>query len=118
MPVYVLPYPPSVNRYWRTVSIRGARRTLISAAGRSYRAEVVKTTGGDEAMLVKPLKVVIEATMPDKRARDLDNIPKAILDSLTHAGIWQDDSQIDDLRIIRCGVAKPGKVVVRIEELT
>ena len=45
------------------------------------------------------IAVEIEAFMPDRRKRDLDNILKALLDALTHAGVWADDSQIVDLRI-------------------
>lgn len=54
--------------------------------------------------------------MPDRRRRDLDNMPKALFDGLTHAGVWTDDSQIDDLRIVRSWAAG-GCVVVRIEAL-
>ena len=43
--------------------------------------------------------VVIEAWRPDYRRRDLDNLLKATLDGLAHAGVYDDDSQIVDLRI-------------------
>ena len=112
-----LPYPPSVNHYWRHVPNRG---TLISKEGREYRIGVI-----GEIMLIKhlhnfPLEgrlaVLIHATMPDRRKRDIENIQKALLDSLEHAGVYLDDSQIDDLRIIRCGVdpEKKGNVDVII----
>lgn len=114
---FSLPYPPSVNTYWRHVSIRGARRTLISERGRQYRADVMKAVGKAVSPLQKPLQVRIDAFMPDRRCRDLDNLPKAILDSLTHAGLWMDDSQIDDLRIVRQGVEKPGRVIVTVGEI-
>jgi crossover junction endodeoxyribonuclease RusA len=58
------------------------------------------------------LAVEIEAHVPDKRKRDLDNLFKAVLDSLTHAGVWADDSQIDALRIVRKPVG--GMIKVRI----
>ncbi|NBW22487.1 MAG: RusA family crossover junction endodeoxyribonuclease, partial [Caulobacteraceae bacterium] len=38
------------------------------------------------------VRVVIEAFPPDRRKRDLDNILKSLLDALTHAGVWEDDS--------------------------
>jgi crossover junction endodeoxyribonuclease RusA len=47
------------------------------------------------------LSVRIEAWMPDRRRRDLDNLMKSTLDSITHAGVWEDDSQIDHLSIRR-----------------
>jgi Holliday junction resolvase RusA-like endonuclease len=38
------------------------------------------------------------------------------VDSLTYAGVWEDDGQIDDLRIIRREVCPGGKVVVRVRQ--
>ncbi len=97
-----LPYPPSMNRLWRNV----AGRTLLSAHGRSYRAAV-----GQVALVARPVRfggqrvlVSIRAWMPDARRRDLDNTLKAALDGLTHAGVYDDDSQIDELRITRAGI--------------
>lgn len=107
-----LPYPPTINTYWRRV---GAR-TLISKRGRQYRAEVGAIAKNGSQRLTGRLRVHIEVSPPDKRKRDIDNLPKALLDALTHAGVWVDDSQIDDLRIMRCEVSKPGKALVRIYE--
>lgn len=92
-----LPWPPSVNRYWRTFQ----GRMIISAEGRTYRKAVA-----DQVLIQRgakhyqgKLKVQIEAWRPDNRRRDLDNLLKAVLDSLTHAGVWEDDGNIVDLRI-------------------
>lgn len=109
-----LPWPPSVNTYWRNFD----GRMIISARGREYRETV-----GDQMTLQKTvkhfkgqLKVEIEAFRPDKRRRDLDNLLKATLDGLAHAGVYEDDSQIVDLRIYW---AKDigGMLKVKIEEL-
>jgi len=92
-----MPWPPSVNSYWRTFQ----GRMIISADGRSYRkavADQVLIQRGAKHFAGK-LKVEIEAFRPDKRRRDLDNLLKAVLDGLTHAGVWEDDSNIVDLRI-------------------
>ena len=51
-----------------------------------------------------------------RRRRDLDNILKSLLDSLTHAGVWEDDSQITDLRI-RKGPHIAGMVVSRLSSM-
>jgi crossover junction endodeoxyribonuclease RusA len=49
---------------------------------------------------------------------DLDNLPKGMLDALTHAGVWGDDSQIDDLQVTRQDCqGKPGHVVFTMREL-
>ncbi|SFY16614.1 RusA family crossover junction endodeoxyribonuclease, partial [Azotobacter vinelandii] len=42
---------------------------------------------------------------------------KCLCDSLTHAGLWGDDSQIDDLRIVRGPVVKGGKITVKVGEI-
>lgn len=109
MIVLRLPYPPSLNGYWRTFQ----NRQIISADGRKYRDTVMKLV--DDYKLGMRLKVEIEATMPDRRRRDVDNIFKAVLDALTHAQVWGDDNQIDDLRVYRSGeIEAPGHLWVRI----
>ncbi|EGW70928.1 crossover junction endodeoxyribonuclease rusA, partial [Escherichia coli O91:H21 str. B2F1] len=47
------------------------------------------------------LAIKIIAEPPDKRRRDLDNILKAPLDALTHAGLLMDDEQFDEINIVR-----------------
>jgi crossover junction endodeoxyribonuclease RusA len=32
-----LPWPPSVNRFWRPIVVGGRRRTLLNKEGRAYR---------------------------------------------------------------------------------
>lgn len=114
----VLPYPPSTNTYWRHPS-RGplAGRHLISEKGRQYRDAVVRLlaqTGNAYGFSAEArLQVQIEAWMPDKRRRDLDNVLKAALDALTHAGVYPDDSQIDSLTITRAPTVG-GMLKVRI----
>lgn len=113
-----LPYPPSVNTYWRHPS-RGplAGRHLISEQGRNYREAVrAYVAEGQTKPITGPVAVDIEAFFPDRRRRDLDNILKSLLDSLTHAGVWEDDSQIHDLRIRR-GAHIAGMVKVQITKL-
>jgi crossover junction endodeoxyribonuclease RusA len=63
-----------------------------------------------------PLRVVIEAWRPDKRRRDLDNLLKATLDGLAHAGVYEDDSQIVDLRIY-WATELGGMLKIKIEEI-
>lgn len=93
-----LPWPPSVNRYYRNVS--GV--TKISAEGRAYRTAVVNLLAESRTPpMAGTVAVDIEAFMPDRRRRDLDNLLKGLLDALTHAGLWLDDSQVADLRIRR-----------------
>jgi crossover junction endodeoxyribonuclease RusA len=53
---------------------------------------------------------------PDNRKRDLDNYMKGLLDAATHARLWIDDSQIDQLHIYRGEAVSEGVVVVSISE--
>jgi len=91
-----LPFPPSVNHYWRHVG----HRTLISRTGRAYRQSVLHDVQqlGLRA-ITGPIKLEVIATRPDRRRRDLDNLLKSLLDALDHAEVYEDDSQIQDLRI-------------------
>jgi len=63
------------------------------------------------------LAVRIECSPPDRRRRDLDNVPKGLLDALTHGQVILDDSQIDDLHIVRRPQVKDGCVVVTIRPI-
>ena len=113
-----LPFPPSLNAYYRHPS-KGplAGRHLISAKGREYRSEVIRRIAPLNYSVRGRLAVVITCHAPDKRRRDLDNLTTGLLDAMTHAGLWADDEQIDDLRIVRGSRMTGGKVVVLIRQL-
>lgn len=104
-----LPWPPSVNRYYRTV----LGRMLISREGREYRKLITELVDVP-TMFLGRVAVTVECHAPDRRRRDLDNICKCLFDSLTSAGVWDDDSQIDDMRVVRAGVMPRGMVRVEI----
>jgi crossover junction endodeoxyribonuclease RusA len=54
---------------------------------------------------------------PDRRRRDLDNFLKSLLDALVYSKVLEDDSLIDDLRIVRKDIVVGGEVLVMIEKL-
>ena len=115
-----LPYPPTVNHYWR----RHQGRTLISAEGRRYRKVVGSVVVQHRALGRLPttplpgrLHLRLQVLPPDRRKRDLDNLPKALFDALEHAHVFADDSQIDRYVIDRGRPAHPGTVYLRIAEL-
>jgi crossover junction endodeoxyribonuclease RusA len=95
-----LPFPPSVNGYWRAFRRGNICTQIMSKRGREYSESVLKLIQVSDP-LTSRLEVQITLCAPDKRRRDLDNYTKALLDSLTKAGVWEDDSQIDKLTIIR-----------------
>lgn len=108
---FTLPYPPSVNRIWR----RAGTRIYLAPEGLAYRAavaEVVKDLRAFEPS--DRLALHVEAVMPDRRRRDLDNLFKATLDALQAAGVFADDEQLDELAISRGLVKKPGHLRIHL----
>lgn len=113
----VLPYPPSANRYWRHPNKgRLAGRHLISREGRAYRSHVGWVTSF-QAPIAGRVHLTLTVCAPDRRRRDLDNVLKASLDALTHAGAWHDDSQIDRMVVTRGALVESGSLIVEIHEL-
>jgi crossover junction endodeoxyribonuclease RusA len=107
-----LPWPPSVNLYWRHYQ----GRTLLSRAGRDYRevARLIATeSGGLE--FTGEVSVAIDVWLPNRKRRDLDNLLKAPLDCLVHAGVLADDSLIKSLAIEVRGYRVPGLLDVTIQ---
>ena len=105
-----LPWPPTVNTYY-TVA-RG--RKILSKRGRKFKSLATLLAADGTKTLQGDVSVFIRAYPPDKRKRDLDNILKPILDVLTTAGIYEDDSQVVDLRIQKFNPRKPGRVEIEV----
>ena len=115
-----LPYPPTVNTYWRHRVVRIGSKHLpkiyVTKKGKQYQREVQAVLFG-VVPLTGRLRVTITAHPPDRRRRDLDNILKCLLDSMTGAGVWEDDSQVDELSVTRGEIVKGGEVEVEIETI-
>ncbi|MNC04143.1 Crossover junction endodeoxyribonuclease RusA [compost metagenome] len=116
-----LPFPPSVNAYWRSPNsgpLKG--RTLVSARGRAFQSEACAAIIEQLRRLPKPSSALaaVEIVLfpPDARRRDIDNYNKALFDALTHAGIWEDDSQIKRMLVEWGPVTQKGKVEITISK--
>jgi crossover junction endodeoxyribonuclease RusA len=118
-----LPFPPSVNTYWRAPnsgSLKG--RHLISAKGRAFQSEACAAIVEQLRRLPKPsaslCSVEIMLYPPDNRRRDIDNYTKGLFDALTHAGVWEDDSQVKRMLVEWGPVVTGGKVEISISVYT
>lgn len=114
-----LPFPPSVNRYWRAPNkgpLKG--RHLISAAGRAYQSAACAAIIEQLRRLPKPstelAAVEILLFPPDASRRDIDNYCKALFDALTHAGVWEDDNQVKRMLVEWGPKVKGGRVEISI----
>ena len=110
-----MPYPPSVGVLYRIAG----NRMHMTTRGRRYkeavRCEFLEQCHG-QTPAVERISVDFRVIVPDHRRRDLDNLGKILLDSLEGLA-YLDDSQIDDLRFVRCGVEKPGCVRATIRAI-
>ena len=110
-----LPFPPTINHYYNPIK-RG--QLVISEQGKAFH-DLVKIMLAHRATgetMTGDLAVAVEAWYPNRIKRDLDNLLKPLLDALQKVGIFKDDSQIVDLRIVKGGLAKPlGHVFVRVD---
>jgi crossover junction endodeoxyribonuclease RusA len=111
-----LPYPPSVNDYWKFNRSFGS--VYIAKEGKVFRENVLiewrrqtgdVTFGGGHRLAMR-----VEVVFPDKRDRDLDNILKATLDALQYAGAYQNDKHIKLLIVENSRVESPGWIDVTI----
>jgi len=108
--------PPSVNHAYGTNFKSGAR--YMKKPGRKFHELVawhcIRFVNPKPLFESERLAVEIEIYFENKRRCDLDNRLKVLLDALQYAQVMKDDSQIDDLRIIRKH-AKSKKTKIKIE---
>jgi len=111
-----VPFPPTINSYY----VQTQRGRFISKKGRKFREMVGECVHQQIPNMGIPseTRVLMEVVvhMPDKRVRDLDNYMKPLLDALTHAEVWADDSQVDQLLIYRGVINKMAGLSLRISE--
>lgn len=110
-----LPWPPTVNSYYK-VTRHGQR--YLDKKVRTFRAVVEEVMNEQAPGLSLDDRLFLEVYLfpPDNRKRDLDNYMKGLLDSVTEAKLWIDDSLIDQLHIYRGEVIKEGAVVVSVSD--
>ena len=112
----ILPWAPSVNSYY----VKTRTHMRISPKGQNFREDVLQALSqqAPDVFLPADQRLFVEITLhvPDKRKRDLDNYLKALFDALTKAGLWEDDSQIDQLHIYRGAQVDKGMIRMVISD--
>ena len=98
---FTLPYPPSLNVYWR--NFRG--RMVLSKEAKNYKEKVselfdtIKTIRPEHRLpkqdLFWSIGLKIDVYRP-RKSGDLDNTLKAILDSLSK-NLYEDDRQVIEI---------------------
>lgn len=110
-----LPLSPTINHAYGHNKFGGK---YLKPAGKKYRqhvAEIVAEAG--IKTLEGRVSVFAAIHAKDKRRQDIDNRAKILLDALTHAGLWVDDEQLDELHLVRGEIVKGGKIVLVITEI-
>ena len=107
-----LPYPPSVNSYWRA----NGHRRFISKEGVAFTKEVdlIVKQSGAKSFGENRVAMSVMIHPRSKRKFDLDNTLKAILDALMKADMYNDDSQIDYIEIARGEAVPKGAAVIHL----
>jgi crossover junction endodeoxyribonuclease RusA len=122
----ILPYPPSVNHYKKVGQIVRTKKGKLYQ--KRYNSPETQAYYYQVWMLVRQerlksfagatISMQIEVCPPDKRKRDLDGILKVLLDSLQHAGLYDCDSQIARLLVIRKDIIKYGQLIVKVKDIS
>lgn len=109
-----LPMPPTVNHYWARAR-NGA--VFLTAKAKKFKTDVAWCLAGQKPKRHKQderLSVKVTLHFATKAKNDIDNRLKGLLDALTKAGVYDDDSQIDKIYIERGEIVKGGQCVVEI----
>jgi crossover junction endodeoxyribonuclease RusA len=110
---FIMPWPPSVNGYWRTFR----NRQIISKRGREYRNAVyaeIALLGLLNSNIKEKLSVSVVLNPPTLRRYDVDNFTKALFDGLTNAEFWLDDEQVQRLTVTKGEKTKGGNAEVSV----
>ena len=114
---FTLPYPPTVNHYHQPVLQGRGVRIIKGAKARAYQADAVAaivSAGIDAEGIDGPVRITITLNPPTLARYDVDGRPKGILDAITAAGFWIDDSQVQSMTVEKGEKVKGGNAVVKV----
>lgn len=109
-------WPPSVNHIWRHG--KNHKKTYKTEVAKKWQSDNDLSDHATSSESFGKARICVALTMfpPDKRKRDIDNFTKCVIDQMQAFKVFDDDSQIDSLLIIRKQVVKGGKILAVVEE--
>ena len=114
---FTLPYPPTVNHYHQPVRQGRGVRIIKGAKARAYQSDAAKALvdyGLACEAIAGPVKITITLNPPTLARYDVDGRPKGILDALTDAGFWLDDSQVQSMTVEKGVKVKGGNALIKV----
>ncbi len=117
-----LPLPPTINHYYSSKVIKSGGKYIpmvyVQDSVHLFRKQVAEIAC---QLVSEPLlgRVAINIVVHQKnnRTSDIDNFIKGLLDALTKAAVWVDDSQVDKITIERGRPINGGLCVIEILEV-
>ena len=99
-----LPYPPSVNKLWKSAAALSKHRVYLAPSyvkWKTHAAALLMSVPRYSALrVVGPFSIDIDLCPTSKYPRgDLDNRVKAVLDFLQHAAVIQNDKDCQRLLV-------------------
>ncbi|AUR92829.1 endodeoxyribonuclease [Vibrio phage 1.177.O._10N.286.45.E10] len=119
---FTMPWPPTMNHYHQPVRMEKGVRIIKGQKAKQYAKEMesyLESIGLMNEMIPEEQKLSVHITLnPPTLARyDVDNRSKGVLDALSNANFYADDSQIHSLTVIKGEKSPPGNVVVKVTKL-
>ena len=117
---FKLPMPPSLNDYYGHSS-PSAHRVIkyVKTKGKEYRINTKKYILSNNLNIQAnvPLKMEILLIFNTNRKQDIDNRLKCLLDALTYSEVYEDDSLIYDLHIVKQIIKSSNQeVIITLQE--
>lgn len=96
----LLPYPPTANKYWRSIISKGRVMVLVSSKAKHYkRAIAIIAKARVKTPLVGSLVITLKLYRP-RKIGDLSNLIKVLEDALQGV-CYEDDNQIVEIHAYR-----------------
>ena len=121
----MLPLCPSSNRYWSSRAVPSKKmpgKYIVLTYPSTDAQKYIKHLGeiaiqrGFRFRTEKPLRMDVLVCPRDRREVDAHNYSKCLCDAMEQVGVYENDSQIQDLRERLGPVIKGGRMIVSLWE--